>query len=360
MLKPGAASFGLNLFATSSEIGENERKKTLEQVKRMQRLLKHAKEKFGLPIDEDITEEKMLGFKLPTLDEQMPAIIEARPEVVSWTFGKELFPKDAVRELRNNGTKFIGTATTVEEAVLLEQLGADAIVAQGSEAGGHRGTFLHTPQQHDINESLIGTMALLPAIVDAVSIPVIAAGGISDRRGVVASLALGASAVQVGTAFLYCQESSTSEIHRTVLEKANQSDTIVTRAFTGRYARGFNNRYVREMRKHGVDEPGFRFNQNRESEGESNKKLNKNVVEVPGKSNSNGDDIIPPYPIPQFLTGPIKSAAVKSNDPQYPPMWAGQGFKTSSKALDTKTPIKAEDVIIELMALVDAMCSTRQ
>ncbi|KTC15923.1 2-nitropropane dioxygenase [Pseudomonas marginalis ICMP 9505] len=168
-------------------------------------------------------------------------IVEAfRPEVVSFHFG---LPEQALLDrVKATGAKVLSSATTVAEAVWLEQHGCDAIIAMGIEAGGHRGLFL----SDDLNTQ-IGLMALLPQIVDAVSVPVIAAGGIGDARGVVAAFALGACAVQLGTAYLFTDEANISASHRHALQHAQASDTALTNLFTGRPARGIVNRVMREL-----------------------------------------------------------------------------------------------------------------
>ncbi|WP_194788475.1 NAD(P)H-dependent flavin oxidoreductase [Pseudomonas sp. UFMG81] len=165
---------------------------------------------------------------------------ELRPEVVSFHFG--LPAPHLQQRVKASGAKVLSSATTVEEAVWLEQHGCDAIIAMGYEAGGHRGMFL----SDDIT-SQIGTFALVPQIADAVKVPVIAAGGIADHRGLVAALALGASAVQIGTAYLFCPEAKVSAAHRHALDSAPASDTALTNLFTGRPARGINNRIMREL-----------------------------------------------------------------------------------------------------------------
>lgn len=166
---------------------------------------------------------------------RLEATLEIRPAVVSFHFG--LPPSAAVEAIRDSGARVIATATTVAEAVRLEQLGADAVIAQGAEAGGHRGSFL-VPG----DDGPIGTLALVPQVVDAVAVPVIAAGGIADGRGLAAVIALGAGAAQVGTAFLACPEAQLHPAHRrAVLEAAGEATTI-TRAFTGRPARAVRNR----------------------------------------------------------------------------------------------------------------------
>jgi len=174
-------------------------------------------------------------------DEQSCQLVEQlRPEVVSFHLG--LPEPHLLQRVKASGAKVLSSATTVEEALWLERNGCDAIIAMGYEAGGHRGMFL----SEDIT-SQIGTFALVPQIVDAVTLPVIAAGGIADHRGLVAALALGASAVQIGTAYLFCPEAKVSAAHRRALDTAPASDTALTNLFTGRPARGINNRIMREL-----------------------------------------------------------------------------------------------------------------
>jgi nitronate monooxygenase len=165
---------------------------------------------------------------------------EFRPEVVSFHFG--LPEKSLLDRVKATGAKILSSATTVEEAIWLEQHGCDAIIAMGYEAGGHRGMFLS-----DDLSSQVGTLALVPQIVDAVKVPVIAAGGISDARGVAAAFMLGASAVQVGTAYLFTPEAKVSASHYKALRTAKESETAVTNLFTGRPARGILNRVMREI-----------------------------------------------------------------------------------------------------------------
>jgi nitronate monooxygenase len=174
-------------------------------------------------------------------DEQSCLLVEQlRPEVVSFHFG---LPQAALlQRVKATGAKVLSSATTVEEALWLEANGCDAIIAMGYEAGGHRGMFL----SDDIT-SQIGTFALVPQVADAVRLPVIATGGIGDHRGLAAALALGASAVQIGTAYLFCPEAKVSPAHRRALDTAQASDTALTNLFTGRPARGINNRIMREL-----------------------------------------------------------------------------------------------------------------
>jgi nitronate monooxygenase len=184
-------------------------------------------------------------------DEALCAVVEElRPEIVSFHFG--LPPEPLVSRVKATGAKVISSATTVREAIWLEERGCDAIIAQGFEAGGHRGIFLG-----EAVDQQVGTMALVPQVVDAVRVPVIAAGGIADGRGIAAALALGASAVQVGTAYLFCPEAKLVAPHRAALKAAWDDDTVLTRLFTGRPARGIVNRFVREVGPMSADAPTF-------------------------------------------------------------------------------------------------------
>ncbi|MVM32800.1 DUF561 domain-containing protein [Spirosoma sp. HMF4905] len=167
-------------------------------------------------------------------------VAELKPEVVSFHFG--LPDKNLLARVKATGAKILSSATSVDEARWLEQEGCDAIIAQGAEAGGHRGIFL----SQDISTQA-GTMALVPQVVDAVKVPIIAAGGIADARGIVAAFALGASAVQIGTAYLFCPESTVSPVHRAALRGAKDNTTALTNLFTGRPARSIINRLVREI-----------------------------------------------------------------------------------------------------------------
>jgi nitronate monooxygenase len=167
-------------------------------------------------------------------------LAEEEVSIFSFTFG--------IPSLDRFEAITIGTATTVAEAVALERAGVDVIVAQGFEAGGHRGTFLE-----EVEHSLVGTLALVPQVVDAISVPVIAAGGIMDGRGIAAALALGAQGVQLGTAFIGCPEGGASDEHRAALGR----ETTVTRVMTGRHARGVWSPWVDELERAGVEPPDY-------------------------------------------------------------------------------------------------------
>lgn len=213
-------------------------------------------------------------------EKQIDAICKARPPVVSFTFG--LLPPQVMARLKAQSTFIIGTATTVDEARQLEAAGVDAVVAQGSEAGAHRGTFAVSAE-----EALIGTVALVPQVADAVRVPVIASGGIMDGRGIVASLALGASAVQMGTAFLASKEAGTSFAYREALFRAREDQTTITRAFSGRAARGIRNEFVEEW----------------------------NAADLKNLS----------YPWQNAFTQQMRRAAAKAREPGLLSLWAGQG-----------------------------------
>lgn len=173
--------------------------------------------------------------------EQAADVVEAfKPAVMSFHFG--LPPKTLLARVKSWGSRVLASATTVDEALWLQAHGADAIIAQGLEAGGHRGIFLNG----DLSTQM-GTMALLPQIVQAVRVPVIAAGGIADAAGVAAAMALGASAVQIGTAYMCCPEATTSALHRAALQSPQARHTALTTLFTGRPARGIVNRLMREL-----------------------------------------------------------------------------------------------------------------
>ena len=223
------------------------------------------------------------GKDAPTRAPFSPAmcdvVLEYKPRVVSFHFG---MPAEAlVRRLKDDGILVMSSATTAEEARWLQDKGCDAVIAQGNEAGGHRGMFL----VDDISRQA-GTMALVPQVVDAVKVPVIAAGGIGDGRGVVAALALGAAGVQVGTAFLLTPEAKTTALHRASLKQANDNSTTLTNIFTGRPARGIVNRYISEV----------------------------------GPMSSDA----PPFPLAAGASQPLRAAAEPKGSADFSPLWSGQ------------------------------------
>lgn len=177
----------------------------------------------------------------PRYENQLEAIFETKPAVFSFVYG--IPSAEVLERCRRNGTRTVGAATTVDEAVALEKAGVDAIVATGFEAGGHRVSFLRTPE-----DSLTGLFALIPQVADSVSIPVIAAGGIADARGIKAALALGADAVQIGTAFLATDQSNAPADHKAALFSIDARDTTLTNIFSGRLARGIRSRMTDELK----------------------------------------------------------------------------------------------------------------
>lgn len=213
-------------------------------------------------------------------DVQVRALLEAKPPVFSFVYG---VPEPSIlAECRRRGIKTVGTATTAAEAVALDQAGVDCVVASGFEAGGHKGAFLKS-----VEDSLTGTFALVPHIVDRVKAPVIAAGGVGDSLGLKAALALGASGVQIGTAFLACEESGASPAYRELLFSEAREDTVLTSVFTGRLARSMRNRFSEEMAIHAPE--------------------------------------LPDYPVHAWFVAPIKAAAIAQGRTDLISLWAGQG-----------------------------------
>jgi nitronate monooxygenase len=178
-------------------------------------------------------------------EDQARVLLDANVPVFSFIFG--IPPREILEECQTKHIVTIGTATTPEEAAALQEASVDAIVASGFEAGGHRGSFFRSAE-----DSLTGTFSLVPQIVDIVDVPVIAAGGIGDARGVIAALALGAEAVQMGTVFLACEESGASRLHRQALREKKAGHTALTKGFTGRLARGIHNRLMEELNQPGT------------------------------------------------------------------------------------------------------------
>jgi nitronate monooxygenase len=198
--------------------------------------LKPYYEEFGIDPAAPVPSSNRAPF-----DEAFCAVVEeVRPEAVSFHFG--LPAEKLVARVKAAGCKVISTATTAEEARWLEARGCDAVIAQGNESGGHRGMFLTAD-----TATQAGTFALVPQVADAVKIPVIAAGGVTDARGIAAALMLGAAGVQIGTGYLFCPESKITNMHRAALEAARDDGTVVTNVLTGRPARGLVNRAIREL-----------------------------------------------------------------------------------------------------------------
>ncbi|HVR21700.1 MAG TPA: nitronate monooxygenase [Candidatus Polarisedimenticolia bacterium] len=178
-------------------------------------------------------------------EDQVRVLLDLKVPVFSFIYG--IPRKEILEGCHRRGILTIGTATTRDEAIALEQAGVDVVVASGFEAGGHRGSFLRSSE-----DSLTGTISLVPQIVDAVGIPVVAAGGIADARGITAAFALGAECVQMGTVFLACEESGATTLHREAILSGRANRTSLTRGFTGRLARGIHNQLLEEMNRPGV------------------------------------------------------------------------------------------------------------
>lgn len=277
--------FGLNLFAPQPV------PEASGSASRMVEILKGVHAELGIA-----PPSVPAGGDLAFAD-QLQAVLETEASVFSFTFG--LLPSGAIEELRGRGLFVIGTATTVDEAIALEASGVDAIVAQGSEAGAHRGTF-----GPSFEAAMIGTMALVPQITDAVGLPVIASGGIMDGRGVAAALALGADAAQLGTAFLTCDEAGIPAAYKQAIIDASEDQTRVTRAFSGRPARGIVNQLMADM--------------DREA------------------------DAILPFPVQNALTRPARAAAAAQDRAEYLSLWAGQGVRLSRR-------LPAEELVKEFV-----------
>jgi nitronate monooxygenase len=261
--------FNLNFFCHTMEVPD------VSAKDRWKNFLKSHHERLGLDIDAAVEARLRLPF-----DEEMCAIVEEiRPEVVSFHFG--LPAPELMGRLKKREITILSSATSVREAMWLEDKGCDAVIAQGLEAGGHRAMFLETSVA-----TQVGLFSLLPQVVDAVTVPVIAAGGIADARGVVAAFALGASGVQLGTAYLFCPEARVSPLHRKALEQATDTHTAVTNLFSGRPARGVMNRYL---------------------------------LEAGPMSNA-----VLAFPYAASLVAPLRAASEKAGSFDYMQMWAGQ------------------------------------
>ena len=264
------APFNVNLFVPSPFEADPER------IERSGELLARYRQELGI---------RTLGIPSSfeeSFEDQLEVVLEERVPVFSFTFGVP--GEDQLHRLRDAGVITVGTATTVREGLRLEERGVEVVVAQGGEAGGHRGTFLG-----DFRDALIGAMALVPQMVDALSVPVIAAGGIVDGRGLAAALVLGAGAAQMGTAFLACEESGAHPEFKKAVLGAAEDETAVTRVFSGRAARGIKNRFLVEMGEH--------------------------------------EEELPPFPVQNALTRDVRAEAQRQGRPEFMSLWAGQAVR---------------------------------
>lgn len=215
----------------------------------------------------------------PSFSEQIQIIIEEKIPVFSFTFG--LLEQQWIKCLKENGTLIIGTATSLREAYALEKLDVDIIVAQGCEAGGHRGTFIGEPEQ-----SLLGGFSLIPQLVDNIKISIVAAGGIMNAKGVLGALTLGARGVQMGTAFLTCVESGIYPAYKKALLSTTHDKTVLTKVFSGKMARAINNQFIMSMK--------------------------------------DMEDFCLHYPVQNAMTSPMRQGAAKQNNIEFMSLWAGQ------------------------------------
>lgn len=288
--------FGVNLFIPESpEVSE-------EAIHKANEWLKPFREELGLSEVPKVNKPDTSIF-----DEQIHVIIEEKVPVCSFTFG--LPSNETVQELKKENIIIIGTATTVKEAIANEAIGVDMVVMQGSEAGGHRGTF-----KGIFEDAMIGTMALVPQTVDHINIPVIAAGGIMDGRGVLSALVLGAKAVQMGTAFVTSLESGAKVQHKEAVLRSSEDQTVITSAFSGKPARGIRNDFIIDMKRH--------------------------------------EQELPTYPIQNTLTQSIRGEAAKQNRPEWISLWCGQNPRSSKQQT-------VSDIISEILSDIDAIVTSQ-
>lgn len=282
------APFGVNLFATRA-IDDNSR------IREVQNELNKMRRQLGIP---DALENEV---QTPDrFEEQFEVLLEEKVPVISTAFG--ILPEPLMKSTKSIGLQVVAMATTVREALIAEEAGCDAVVAQGSEAGGHRGTF--AIDMHPMGAN-IGTMALVPQIADNVKIPVIAAGGIMDGRGLAAALILGAQGVQMGTRFLTAMESGASPVYQKALLESDEESTVLTKAFSGRPARGIKNSFIRQWEANGVAPLAF--------------------------------------PTQNTVTRDIRNAAAKQQQAEYLSLWAGQGTRM------LKADFTAKQIVEEIM-----------
>lgn len=269
--------FAVNLFA---HLPANEMQ--TGKIEAMQDFLERICAKYNIPFDRQDSSK----FKFYYYEELIQTILDEHVPVVSFTFGQ--LKKEVVAAFKAKGIILIGTATSVAEAKALAAGGINAIAVQGIEAGGHRGTFLN-----EGNLPQTGLFSLLPQIADEVTLPLLAAGGIYDEKTVKAAFALGAAGVQIGTPFITAHESAASEAYKTEVLNASDSSTVLTKAFSGRWARGIENEFMKEVIAAGLD--------------------------------------IPYYTIQNHLMAPVRSYAQQNNIKDFIALWAGQSAGKSKR-----------------------------
>jgi len=279
--------FAVNLFV--HEVPSYEE----SAIELMRQFIINLAKKRGYPL----TENDLSDFKFYNYRDQLEILIKENIRIISFTFG--CLDKKSIEYLKTNDCILIGTATCVEEAMILKEHGIDLITAQGIEAGGHRGTFIESTSLPQV-----GLFALLPQIIKQTQLPVIAAGGINSPATIKAAFELGAEAVQIGSAFIDSEESEAIESYRHLLVKAKDTDTVLTRAISGRWARGFENELIKAIENSGL--------------------------------------AIPPYPVQNSFTTKLRKLAQQANDYEYTTLWAGQ----SSNSTETK---KSRDIFERLL-----------
>jgi nitronate monooxygenase len=272
--------FAVNLFCTSME-------DNLKGIEHVQPILNRFREKLGVS-DGNVHVRTQQWF-----EEQFQVLVEEDVHVISTAFG--VLPPYAMKLAKQRGITVTTMVTTVQEAIYAEEQGADIIIAQGSDAGGHRSTFDITKHPNGAN---IGTFSLVPQIVDNVTVPVIAAGGIMDGRGLVAALALGAQGIQMGTVFLPSIESGAHAKYKEALLQSNEESTVITKSFSGRPARGIKNTFIQQFESAGVAPLAF--------------------------------------PSQNTVTSDIRKAASLQNDANYMSLWAGQGTRLLKESKHAK------------------------
>jgi nitronate monooxygenase len=266
--------FAVNLFCTSM-------RDDFTNLKEVDSILQVFREKLGIIQKEELR-------TVDTFEEQFQVLLEEEVPIISTAFG--LLSPEKVEKLKSLHIKIISMVTTVKEAILAEENGVDIIVAQGSDAGGHRSTFNIEDQPNGAN---IGTFSLIPQVVDSVNIPVIAAGGIMDGRGMLAAMALGAQGIQMGTQFLPCKESGIHHAYKNALYASTEESTVITKSFSGRPARGIKNEYITAFENSGVSPL--------------------------------------PFPSQNTITSAIRKAAAEQNNPEFMSLWSGQGTRLLKK-----------------------------
>ncbi|WP_347551023.1 nitronate monooxygenase [Pseudalkalibacillus hwajinpoensis] len=286
--------FSINVFIPEGDVTSP------VKIDKANAAMRRYRDELGLSDPE--TEQISASVLQEEFKQKLQILIEEEVPICSFTFG--IPSNEEIQLLKDQGLTLIGTATTVNEALLNEERGMDLVVMQGSEAGGHRGTFTG-----EFDHSLIGTVSLIPQTVDRVSIPVIAAGGIMDGRGILAALALGAGGVQMGTAFVTSKESGANPLHKSLIMDSTEDQVIVTSKFSGKPARGIHNQFMKEMA----------------------------VVSI---------EDLPGYPMLNSLTKDIRGEAAKQHRPEFMSLWSGQSPRLSGEK-------SAQEIVIQCVKQVE-------